>query len=142
MTKELDYKKIFAATKKPSEKVLAELKAIYDICYPDGKDLCSTPLYCEQMKKALRLRTGLVWRVKNSRGTAYGWVRIAAPSNRAADGDDELTEKDQELLGLVLGESRIHHQGHSLPSGSSFKQQALEMVCKMESNLTPEYYWD
>jgi hypothetical protein len=138
----LNYDKLTEQAKNPSEEIKAKLKVIYDLCYPNGKDICNTPLYCEQMKKALKLRTGLSWRVRNSRGTAWGWVRIAAPSNRAADGDDELTEDDQLLLGLVLGQTRVHFQGESLPSGSCYKQHAMEMVCLMESNLVPETYWD
>lgn len=147
MAKQIDYEKVLELVKNPSDEVKATLKKLYEeafgprLNFPSG-GYCPTPEFCKLMKTALKLRTGLIWRVTNARGTAYGWIRISAPSNRATDGDSDLSEMDQAVLSEIFNKERIHYQGHSLPSGGDYHQEAAQEVCCVTVTVRGSQYWD
>lgn len=94
-----------------------------------------------RIKKALKARSGKVWSVTGSRGTAWGWITIDAPPARRTwhyerklsdfqfGGDYQevndpsrefghMSPDDRKELAELLGVENVHHQGQSIPPDS------------------------
>ena len=102
-----------------------------------------------RIKAGLKARSGKSWSVAGGKGTAWGWLRVAAPPARRVDSNGTTeggrwytsTAECAELASL-LGLERVHHQGESVPSGSDFYS---EFVARAEGR-TPTVFgsrnWD
>lgn len=101
----------------------------------------------EFLRRALRLRTGISWSVTNSRGTAYGWLKIRARGSRATNQYGNLSEEDQALLREALGfpqgdRSRVGRDGVSIPSGGRYYQEYTQRALGAEVTFRGTQYWD
>ena len=123
----------------------------------------------KRIKGALQRRSGKAWSVIGGRGTAYGWIKIAAPPARmtwgyrrkegktpSSPGDwtnnweaydrgepgHGMSPEDQAELVALLGKDRIHHQGESIPAGSDYYQEYLDRAEGREPARVGVPYWD
>jgi len=119
-----------------------------------------------RIKTALEHRSGKRWSVTGGRGTAYGWITIAAPPARctwhhrpkvAGDttpGTDHWEEydsgerggymgpADREALAKLLSLERMHNQGESIPSSNAYYQEFLDRAEGRRPSVVGTPYWD
>jgi len=94
----------------------------------------------ELLRKILRERTGKSWTVKNSTGSAWGWIKIhAEPRNRVEFG--YLSAEDEATLRGIFGSS-VTRQGVSIPSSSEFYRYYLLRAAGLPAGVRPQPYWD
>ena len=118
----------------------------------------------QRIRHALKARSGMPWSVTGGRGTAWGWINIDAPPARRTwkfvlpagvpDVPESYVEvdtgtpgghtgpEDREILRQLLGLSRMHWQGESIPSSTDYYE---EYVDRAEGRMPKRYgapYWD
>lgn len=124
------------------------------------------------IREALKRRSGKTWSVRGDRGTAWGWITIAAPPARRvghkpnpAYGDINVyrtdvpmevddpdapkekrwytSEADCEELQRLFGLSRpVHCQGISIPAASDYRRFYVAAARGLEPIGDPQPYWD
>jgi hypothetical protein len=122
------------------------------------------------IREALKKRSGKAWSVTGGRGTAWGWITIAAPPARRVghkpnpdygdvnvyrpdvpmyidDPDSEhryyTSEADCAELAELLGMSRpTHCQGVSIPAASDYRRAYVAMAKGLPVTGNPQRYWD
>lgn len=54
-----------------------------------------------EVRRALRARSGKAWTVTRQRGTAYGWINVTAPASRQTN--YQMSAEDTAELGSLFG---------------------------------------
>ena len=92
------------------------------------------------IRTELRRRSGKAWSVTGGRGTSWGWITISAPPARR-DRDGMTGEDRAELAGL-LGLTRAHYQGVTVPASSVHYREDLARARGLKPAVIAEPYWD
>lgn len=92
------------------------------------------------VRDALRRRSGRSWSVTGGRGTAWGWIRIAAPPS-CRDTLGGMSDADRRELSLLLGVD-VHYQGVDVPASSEYRRLFMARALGLETNTAPVRYWD
>jgi len=107
-----------------------------------------------RIRTALKARTGRTWSVTGGRGTAWGWIRISAPTARLVCSSDcgvpcqhhrgYMSTDDQALLALALGKSErgVHCQGESIPASSAYYREYIDRAEGRTPSAVGTPYWD
>ena len=126
----------------------------------------------DEIKRALKARSGKPWSVTGGRGTAWGWIAIDAPPARrtarylpragtSGNSPDDyektrtdtgkpggsLTEADglelARLLGWPDGDGvGVHCQGVSIPAGHEYWQEYIDRANGRKPSRVGVPYWD
>lgn len=120
----------------------------------------------KRIKLALKRRSGKDWSVTGGRGTASGWLNIAAPDNRCTshsrlkagavtDRPEDyesvdtgepggyMTHADCQLLADLLGLARpVHFQGESIPGSGAYWNEYIDRAEGRTPTKCGEPYWD
>jgi hypothetical protein len=98
---------------------------------------------CAAIKRHLKARTGITFSVTGGRGTAWGWLYIAATKQRAADQWGRLTPSDAKVLADALG-LRDEYVGDSvsIPAGSDWWTEYLQRAETGACTVRGERRWD
>lgn len=98
-----------------------------------------------EIRRALKAR-GLDWvSVTNDRGTAYGWLRIAAQKSKGADEWGRMTEAQWAQLVRALDlpyDVRRVQQSINVPSGGDYHVEYIDRANGRKPTWTGEQYWD
>lgn len=93
----------------------------------------------EQIKTALRKRSGHAWSVTGGRGTSWGWIHINSLPSRRVDGN--LSLKDRTELGKLLDKD-IHCQGESIPASYEYRMEYVQRAKGEPVTVVGTPYWD
>ena len=94
-----------------------------------------------RIRAGLRRRTALDWTVKGGRGTAWGWITIAAPPRRRV-GYDYTSPEDRRVLAAALGLEAVHQQGISIPAGTDYYREYVDRAEGRLPSVRGTPYWD
>ena len=90
----------------------------------------------------LRRRSGRAWSVTGGRGTAWGWISIAAPPARRVNG--YLSDADRAELSALLG-VEIHRGDRSceIAASSTYRREYLDRAAGiLPPRVIAKPYWD
>jgi len=119
----------------------------------------------QEIKTALKRRSGRAWSVTGGHGTAWGWITIGAlPSKRTChsiqrpgtvgnpgDYDDidtgqpcgYMTLADRNKLGELLGLNEpVHCQGVKIPASNDYWTEYIDRANGHQPSVTGKPYWD
>jgi hypothetical protein len=121
----------------------------------------------DEIKRALKRRSGKTWSVTGGRGTAWGWITIDAPPARriqhkrlkpgchgyessdyetfidASNEFGSITDAESAELAELLGLESVHHQGVSIAASSDYYRVYICRACHGHAGpFTAEQYWD
>jgi hypothetical protein len=119
-----------------------------------------------QIRKALKRRSGKSWSVTGGSGTAWGWLNITAPPKHCTghavqiqgsmgmnpedfeykdtgELNGNMTPTDQTELGKLLGlDKPVHFQGESIPAGHDYWQEYIDRAEGRTPSVVGKQYWD
>lgn len=94
------------------------------------------------IKANLQRRSGKCWSVTRGRGTARGWLTIAASPARRNEFDC-MSDADRAELGTLLGlGGSAHVQGVQVPASYDYRREYIERSAGMVPTKIAEPYWD
>ncbi|MCV7174849.1 hypothetical protein [Mycolicibacterium sphagni] len=94
------------------------------------------------IRAGLRRRSGKSWSVRGGRGTAWGWITIAAPPARSGKWG-EMSDADAAELGELLGLGRSAHvQGVSVAADDKYRREYIARAEGREPDVIGTPYWD
>ena len=95
------------------------------------------------IRTALKARSGKTWSVKGDRGSAWGWITIAAPPARMVDGW-LMTDEDRAELAALLGLDTVMVQGQGvlIPAADDYYVEYMNRAQGVESLVNGKPYWD
>lgn len=95
----------------------------------------------QAIRGGLKARSNKRWSVTGGRGTAYGWITIAAvPARQVEFG--YTSEEDRKDLANLLGLEKVHTQGVSIPSSNAYYQEYIDRANGKTPSVIGEPYWD
>ena len=95
------------------------------------------------IRAALKRRTGHVWSVKGSTGTAWGWITVTTPpAHQKQHGRHQMSDGECIALAKVLGLHSVSRSGWSIPASSAYYRDAVLRAETGASDVNPQPYWD
>jgi hypothetical protein len=101
----------------------------------------SRDLTIKRIRTALKKRSGKLWSVTGGRGTAWGWLTIAAPPSRLGE-FSYMSDFDRIELAGLLGLDSVHSQGVSVMSSHDAYREYIDRAEGREPTKIAEPYWD
>lgn len=119
----------------------------------------------QEIRVALKRRSGRAWSVTGGRGTGWGWITIDVPlklrtwrydnPNGGTNPEDYTTEvndraancghmgpSDRAALAKLLGLDHVHCQGVSIPAGSDYWEEYADRANGRTPTRIGQPYWD
>ena len=91
----------------------------------------------QEIRQALKRRSGKEWSVKGGRGTGWGWITIDVPPRRQPRTDADLAE-----LGQLLGLERACYGPESIPASNDYYREYVDRANGRTPAAVGTQYWD
>ena len=93
-----------------------------------------------EIKAALKTRASFPVSVTGGKGTAWGWITIAATPRALVDGT--MTGAQCKELAELLGLDNVHSQGELIPASSGHYREYVDRACGRVPAALGTRFWD
>lgn len=121
----------------------ADKQILQDLQNQQDKELANdVRATIKYIRQQLRARSGKDWSVTNQRGTAWGWIHIAAPPRRLGEFGQMKPEDSEELGRLLDLNPRQLNQWASIPSSGDYRREFIARARGDKPAIYGQQYWD
>jgi hypothetical protein len=106
-----------------------------------GPDIRDRNVAIQEIKKALKARSGKSWSVRGGRGTAWGWISISALPGRCNQ-FGHMTESEREELARLLNLKYVDQAGVSVAADGNYREEYVARARGAEPRVIGTPYWD